>query len=95
MFTVIKWGRGLLAALLLAVFTATATADARSSGHTPSSVPTRSLPTGPAAEHTPSGNPELGVMIIVGALALLIFVGWLFTRVGDDRHRGGDKTLLG
>jgi hypothetical protein len=42
----------------------------------------------------PAGSPELGILIIVGVVAFLILVAWVFTRVGDDSRTGGDRTLL-
>jgi len=86
MFTLIRRSRGLLAVVLLTAFAATAAAQSHSG---------QSLPTAPSAEREPAGSPEFGLLIILGAVAFLVLVAWLFTRVGDDRRSGGDKSLLG
>ncbi len=46
-------------------------------------------------EHVPAGSPETGALIIIGIVAFLMFVAWIFARISDDSaNRGGDRTLL-
>jgi hypothetical protein len=46
------------------------------------------------AEIAPAGSPEFGILIIIGAVAFLAFVAWLFTRVGDDSGPRGDGSMI-
>jgi hypothetical protein len=45
------------------------------------------------AEKPRAGSPEMGVLIILGAVAFLVFVAWVFSRVGDDRN-SGDRSMI-
>ena len=47
---------------------------------------------GTAAE-PPAGSPELGVLLIIGVVAALVFMAWLLSRVGDDSPRD-DGTII-
>ena len=40
-----------------------------------------------------AGSPEMGVLIILGAVGFLVFVAWVFSRVGDE-STGGDRSLV-
>ena len=46
------------------------------------------------SNRTPAGDPDLGLLIIVGAIGFFILVAWIFSRTGDDGGRGPDRTLL-
>ena len=81
MMTILARGRTLLAALVLALLAPYALATTK---------PTQS--TGSA--RTPAGDPELGLLIILGAIGFFILVAWIFSRTGDDGGRGPDRTLL-
>jgi hypothetical protein len=87
MFTLITWGRILLASLALAVFTPYMPAQSNRS-------PATTRQSEPATEATPAGDPEFGMLIIVGAIGFFILVAWIFSRTGDDGGRGPDRTLL-
>ena len=47
-----------------------------------------------AGNRSPAGNPDLGILIILGAIGFFIFLAWIFSRMGDDGGRGPDRTLL-
>lgn len=71
------WSRGLLAATVLLHCSPAALAARATSNH-----PTTEL--SQSQHREPTGNPVLGVLIIIGLVALLIFVAWLFSRIGGD-----------
>jgi hypothetical protein len=48
----------------------------------------------PDANRAPAGDPMLGMVIILGAIAFFIVLAWIFSRMGDDGGRGPDRTLL-
>jgi hypothetical protein len=83
--------RSLLVAVLLLI--GVPLANAQTSG---TKLPSHTNETsrGPAAggEQLPAGNPFLGVLIIIGIIGFLIFVAWLFSRVGEGSGRS-DGTL--
>ena len=79
-----RWNRFLSAAFAL-VATAPYTLAGRGAATAASDV----------ADRPPAGDPELGLIIIVGIVGFLILVAWVFSRVGDDNaSRGTDRTLL-
>jgi hypothetical protein len=41
----------------------------------------------------PAGSPEMGVLIIIGIVALLILIAWIIARAGEE-SRGGDSSLI-
>ncbi len=93
MFTLSTWGRILLASLALAAFTPYISAQTGRST-TQTSTPTRTRTTEPTAEQPRAGDPDLGMVIIVGCIGFFILVAWIFSRTGDDGSRGPDRTLL-
>lgn len=93
MFTLITWGRILLASLALAAFTPYVFAQTKQPP-TQSSVPARKQTTETASEQARAGDPDLGMVIIVGCIGFFILVAWVFSRIGDDGGRGPDRTLL-
>jgi hypothetical protein len=83
--------RVLLVGLVLSVFAPVAFATGtntlpRSANGTTSAEP---LP----VEKPRAGSPEMGVLIILGAVGFLVFVAWVFSRVGDE-STGGDRSLV-
>jgi hypothetical protein len=85
MLTWIDRIRVLFAGLVLTLFAP----HAGASGDSPSTSPLTH-----DAGRTPSGDPDLGWLIIIGAVAFLVLVAWIFSRTGDDGSRGPDRTLL-
>jgi hypothetical protein len=47
----------------------------------------------PREEHERAGSPELGVLIIIGVVGFLIFIAWVFSRVGEGGSRHSDGTM--
>lgn len=47
----------------------------------------------PAPERERAGNPIMGVMIIILMVGFLVFVAWIFSRVGSGQSRSSDNTL--
>ncbi|WP_439628523.1 hypothetical protein [Gemmata sp.] len=91
MFATLARVRVLVAALALAVAAAPAAA-----APVPSSLATRTTEaahTDAAADAPPAGSPELGVLLIIGVVAVLIFMAWLLSRVGDESS-GTDGTMV-
>jgi hypothetical protein len=77
MSTIIARGRALLAALLLGLFTPVAAA-------TPQATATKALiDEGAGPVKPPAGSPELGLLIIIGAVGFFVLVAWLFSRAGE------------
>ena len=100
MFRIVTWTRALLAAAAISLFAPASiakVADPLPSGTAPSR-PTSSTETAKANdaadEHERNGSPELGILILIGAVAFIILVAWLIARVGDDSHRGGDNSII-
>ena len=95
MFTLITWGRILFAALALAAFSPSISAQHSSAqaGRPTAQAPSRTRTT-EAGDQPRSGDPDLGMLIIVGAIGFFILVAWIFSRTGDDGGRGPDRTLL-
>ena len=62
----------------------------------PLAAAARPTPTSKAdpVEVAPAGSPEFGVLIVIGVVAFLAFVAWLFTRVGDDSGPRGDGSMI-
>lgn len=89
MSTATNWLRTLIAAVALAVLAPSAVADRTA----PTSASARANATDPAEDRPPAGSPEFGLLIILGAVGFLIFVAWLFTRVGDDSPPS-DKSMI-
>ena len=95
MSTLITWGRILLASLALAAFTPYISAQTgRSTTQTQTSTPARTRTTEATAEQPRAGDPDLGMVIIVGCIGFFVLVAWIFSRTGDDGSRGPDRTLL-
>lgn len=82
MLRVIAWVRAILALLVLAFLVPAA--YAKTTKPSPSTD----------SDRVPSGDPDLGLLIIVGAIGFFILVAWIFSRTGDDGGRGPDRTLL-
>jgi hypothetical protein len=89
MSTLTTWGRILLAALALTTFTPCALAIGRSSSSRTTEPDHTTTEPNP-----PAGDPNLGILIIIGIVAFLILVAWIFSRTGNDGNRGPDHTLL-
>lgn len=84
-------GRALLAALLLGLFAPAAAATDRSTAAadpTPASART-TADEGAGPVKPVAGSPELGVVIIIGAVGFLVFVAWLFSRTSDGPRSDG------
>jgi hypothetical protein len=95
MFRIVTWTRALLAAAAISLFVPAAVAnvaDPLPSGTAPSRTETAKA-NDAAEEHQRNGSPELGILILIGAVAFIILVAWLIARVGDDSHRGGETSL--
>lgn len=60
--------------------------------HQPESSPTREAPSslGQGPREPEEGNAVFGVLFIAGAIAFLIFMAWVFSRIGDS---GGKPTI--
>jgi hypothetical protein len=100
MFTVINRTRVLIAALALSAFAPPASANAadpmpvgtarnRTAGRVEA---TKATETG--EERPRAGSPEFGVLIILGAVAFIVVVAWLISRIGDDSGPRDDRSLL-
>jgi hypothetical protein len=72
--------RGVLVALLLAL--AAPCAFAQSTGRSDQ------------GNSTQAGDPDLGLIIILGLIAFFVLLAWLISRMGDDGGRGPDHTML-
>jgi hypothetical protein len=83
MFTLRTWGQSLLAAVLLLISSTYVLAE-RSTTKLGTTEITRS---DTIRLHERAGNPMLGVLIIIGLVGLLIFVAWIFSRVGEGNSR--------
>ncbi len=99
MFNVMNWMRVLLTGLVLVAFAPMSSANAADPGPFGS-------PRSRATERTSSarsdevvterprvGNPEFGILIIIGAVGFVVLVAWLIARVGDDSRSSGDSTI--
>jgi hypothetical protein len=93
MATIITWGRVLLVAILFALFTPMVEASSRATASKNQPGPTArsksTEPEGAEAVKPSAGSPELGVVIILGAVGVLVFFAWLFTRVGQGGRSDG------
>ena len=47
----------------------------------------------PPAEHVRAGNPIMGVVIVIGVVAFLIFVAWIFSRISEGHGRTSDNSM--
>jgi hypothetical protein len=82
--------------LLVAVIALAAVAAPVAAAPAPSSLATRTTEvarTEIADDAPPAGSPELGVLLIIGVIAALIFMAWLLARVGDDAPQS-DGTII-
>jgi hypothetical protein len=97
MLTIVAWTRALLAALALAVFTPVVSADS------PSTEKSAQRNTGPDRPRTtsrsdtdekrPTGSPEFGILILIGAVGFIILIAWIIARLGDDNRPRSDKVV--
>jgi hypothetical protein len=96
MLTITHWTRVLLTALALSAYAPAVSANAAD----PMPVGTarnRAEPTKAtdvAEERPRAGSPEFGVLIIIGAVAFIVIIAWLISRIGDDSGPRDDRTLL-
>ena len=81
MITILARGRALFASLVLAFLSPCAIAAAETSRTS-------------STDHAPAGDPNLGMLIILGGIGFFIILAWIFSRMGDDGNRGPDRTLL-
>lgn len=81
--------------VLAAVLALAAAAAPAAAAPAPSSLGTRTTEVAHAevADAPPAGSPELGVLLIIGVVAVLIFMAWLLSRVGDDSPQS-DGTII-
>jgi hypothetical protein len=84
------WSRALLVAILLTFFSLDALAQ-RDATKSQSTQITRKDTT--QEERGNVGNPMLGVLIIIGVVGFLVFVAWVFSRVGHGGSRPSDGTM--
>ena len=86
MSNIIAWGRALLAALLLGLFIPAADAGPQSTATGDRTVTTTRTAEdeGAGPVKPPAGSPELGMLIIIGAVGFLVVVAWLFSRAGES-----------
>jgi hypothetical protein len=89
MYTLRTWSRVLLVAFLLVVLSQHAIAARRTTSRTTEPTPTE---TAEEVERPQAGSPEFGVLIIVGAVGFLIFVAWVFSRVGEGNSSQADTS---
>jgi hypothetical protein len=90
MLALCTWSRALLVAMLLTFFSLDALAQ-RDATKSQSSQITRKDTT--QEERGNVGNPMLGVLIIIGVVGFLVFVAWVFSRVGQGGSRPSDGTM--
>jgi hypothetical protein len=89
MFSLRTWGRGFLATSLFVIFSPLGQAVRGSS-----KLRTTELSQHDAVpEHIPAGNPMLGMLIIIGVVAFLVLLAWIFSRIGEGNSRQADSTL--
>ena len=89
MFALRTWNRVLLAAMML-LLSASYTFAERGA----TKLRTTEITTNATTSHPePSGSPELGVLIIIGVIAFVIFVAWVFSRIGEGHSRPADNTM--
>lgn len=93
------WARATLAAVALTLVGATCSVRAGAATSPVSTSPTAPAPRAvetvpPAADHAPTGDPVLGVIIILGVIGMLIFFAWLFSRIGGDESQSSDKSIV-
>lgn len=55
--------------------------------------PTAASPPDAMTEPIRSGSPEMGMLIIIGAVGLVIFLAWILSRAPDDSRSSGDSSL--
>jgi len=79
--------RALFVLMVLAFLTSPATVNAGLSGTNRGT--TGSTKQEVVVEHTQAGSPELGVLLIIGIVAAVIFMAWVFSRMGDDHSATG------
>ena len=79
MLTLILRGRALVAALIPVLLAPALLAATEASPHS-------------EAGRAPAGNPELGMLIILGAIGFFILLAWIFARMGDG-GKSADNTL--
>ena len=79
--TLNRWGRALVVCVILGVWSTPASLADGHATHLPRT--TEQVPAHPAESH---GYPVAGLAILVGVLALFIFLAWLAVRIGDADH---------
>jgi hypothetical protein len=97
MLTIVAWSRALLAALVLAAFTPVMSADPpttdKSSQRNTSSDRPRTTSRSETDDKRPTGSPEFGILILIGAVGFIILIAWIIARVGDDNRPRSDKVV--
>jgi hypothetical protein len=83
--------RVLLVGLILSVFAPVALATVATTFPRATNGTTFAEPL--PVEKPRAGSPEMGVLIILGAVGFLVLVAWIFSRVGDE-SRSGDSSLI-
>jgi UDP-N-acetylmuramyl pentapeptide phosphotransferase/UDP-N-acetylglucosamine-1-phosphate transferase len=86
MFTFRTWMKALIAAMLLPLFSPFALAQRNADRF-------RTTEASASQIHERAGSPEMGVLIIIGVIGLLVFVAWVFSRIGEGKSRPADGTL--
>jgi hypothetical protein len=89
MLSLRTWVLPLFAAMLLSLFSPFAFAQRNAGNHRATDLSTVDA----SQPHEPAGSPEIGVLIIVGVIGLLIFIAWVFSRMGESGSRSSDGTL--
>jgi hypothetical protein len=96
MASVRTWGWAVLAAALVLAHSPPASAQhVASKPNALSTAPTRGEAPPSAAHEKPqrTGDPVLGVIIVVGLVGVVIFMAWVISRVGEGRKPPSDHTL--
>jgi hypothetical protein len=86
------WSRGLVVAMLVMISSPYALAQ-RSATKLPTQTTETTPSDTPREQRERVGDPILGVLIIVGVVGLLIFIAWVFSRIGEGGSRQSDGTM--
>jgi hypothetical protein len=89
MFALRTWIKALFAAMLLSLSIPFAFAERNAGNHRTTETTTVST----SQPHEPAGSPEIGVLIIIGVIGLLVFVAWVFSRIGEGNSRKSDPMV--
>jgi len=92
MFALRAWSRGLVVAMLVLISSPHAFAQ-RSATKLPSRTTETTSNNTQHEERERVGDPILGVLIIAGVVGLLIFIAWVYSRIGEGGSRHSDGTM--